>query len=184
MTLKLVMGLGNPGERYALTPHNAGFWVIDAFAQELGVRLRENKSQKCASCEVSFEGQDLLLLKPLNFMNLSGDVAVPFAKKNNLEASQALVIHDEVDLEEGVIRLKRDGGSGGHNGLKSLISHWGDSFFRLRVGVGKQVGVDTADHVLSPWSKKRVQVITQKGLEALKLALSQGPNKAMNQVNR
>jgi PTH1 family peptidyl-tRNA hydrolase len=148
---RLVVGLGNPGREYAFTRHNAGFLVLDLLGDDL--RATYWKDQGGAKVAVvRFDGGDLVLAKPQTFMNLSGTSVKKLAELYDAAASDIIVIHDDIDLAAGKVRVKRGGGHGGHNGLRSLHERLGDdAYLRVRVGVGRPPGrMDAADYVLQP----------------------------------
>jgi PTH1 family peptidyl-tRNA hydrolase len=135
--IRLIVGLGNPGADYVDTRHNAGFWLIDLVAAELGASFRFEKRFNADECKVRVAGRDVFLLKPQTFMNRSGQSVAALARYYKISPAEILVIHDELDLPPGTNRIKQDGGHGGHNGLRDIISHLGSrEFFRLRVGIG------------------------------------------------
>jgi len=137
MSIKLIVGLGNPGPKYDATRHNAGFWAIDAIADALGGHWAEERKFKGAVARVMVDGTDLRLLRPDTFMNRSGQSVGPLAQFFKIQPEEILVIHDELDLPPGRMRLKCGGGHGGHNGLKDLQAAIGSAgFWRLRIGVG------------------------------------------------
>ena len=135
--IKLVAGLGNPGERYEPTRHNAGFWFLDRVAARDGGRFRAESRFQGDTAEVQIRGHRVRLLKPTTHMNRSGISVAALARFYRIAPEEILVVHDEIDLPVGAARLKTGGGPGGHNGLKDIISHLGDrGFHRLRLGVG------------------------------------------------
>lgn len=134
--LDLVVGLGNPGARYDRTRHNAGFWFVDAVAARWGGEFREDPRHRAELGRVAVDGQDVRLMKPLTFMNQSGRAVCPYVGYFRIPVERVLVVHDDIDLPPGVVRLKQGGGHGGHNGLRSLMSCMDRGFWRLRVGVG------------------------------------------------
>jgi peptidyl-tRNA hydrolase, PTH1 family len=135
--LRLLVGLGNPGADYLRTRHNAGFWFIDALAQQHGARFGVESKLHAETAKVSIGGQQVLLLKPTTFMNKSGIAVVSALRYYKIAPDEMLVAHDELDLPPGTARLKFDGGHGGQNGLRDIIAHLGDGkFHRLRVGIG------------------------------------------------
>ncbi|MDZ7621862.1 MAG: aminoacyl-tRNA hydrolase [Candidatus Competibacteraceae bacterium] len=137
LPLRLVVGLGNPGPQYAQTRHNAGFWLVDELARQHGVQFRPDGKAHGESCRVALAGQELWLLKPLTFMNRSGLAVAALARFHRIAPPEILVVHDDLDLPPGTVRLKRSGGHGGHNGLRDLIAHLGgNDFARLRLGIG------------------------------------------------
>lgn len=135
--IRLIVGLGNPGREYDTTRHNAGCWWLDAFAGSQGFNFRsENKFHGLAARSV-WHGQELWLLKPQTFMNVSGRSVGALAQFYKIAPAEILVVHDELDLPPGSVKLKLGGGHGGHNGLKDIIAHLGSrDFWRLRLGIG------------------------------------------------
>ncbi|MBL8301048.1 MAG: aminoacyl-tRNA hydrolase [Rhodanobacteraceae bacterium] len=135
--LRLLVGLGNPGADYLRTRHNAGFWFIDALAQQHGARFGVEAKLHAETAKIAIGGQPVLLLKPTTFMNKSGIAVVSALRYYKIAPEEMLVAHDELDLPAGTARLKFDGGHGGQNGLRDIIAHLGDGkFHRLRVGIG------------------------------------------------
>ncbi len=132
----MIAGLGNPGDKYEQTLHNAGFWFADAVASEFGGQFRFEKRFDAETCKVSICGADVWLAKPQGFMNLSGGPVRAMLDYFRLSLENLLVAHDEIDLPPGTVRLKQGGGHGGHNGLRDIIQHCGRDFMRLRLGVG------------------------------------------------
>ncbi len=135
--IRLIVGLGNPGADYVDTRHNAGFWLVDLLASELGLGFRFEKRYKAEECKFKAEGKDIYLLKPQAFMNRSGQAVASLARYYKITPEQILVLHDELDLPAGTNRIKQAGGHGGHNGLRDIVNHLGSrDFFRIRVGIG------------------------------------------------
>ena len=136
MGMKLIVGLGNPSKEYEQTRHNAGFWFIDELAWQWKVSLKEDKKYFGEVARVSRAEGDVWLLKPLTFMNLSGKAVGALAQSYKIKPEEILVVHDELDIPCGRIRLKRGGGNGGHNGLKDIQAKLGTAdFYRLRLGI-------------------------------------------------
>ncbi|HEY8218759.1 MAG TPA: aminoacyl-tRNA hydrolase [Methylobacter sp.] len=153
--IKLIVGLGNPGRQYEKTRHNAGFLFLDRLISESnGVWVNESKFDGQLA-EIGIAGGKVLLLKPGTFMNRSGQAVGKVARYYKLAPDEILVVHDELDFEPGVVKLKMDGGHAGHNGLRDIIAHLGTKgFYRLRVGIGRPLaGKVVADFVLSSPSK-------------------------------
>ena len=150
----LVAGLGNPGEEYALTPHNMGFLTVDRLAERHGIRVTRKDSRALVGLG-EIDGQPVMLAKPQTYMNLSGQAIQAVASYYKIAPAEMLIAHDELDLSPGIIRLKHDGGHGGHNGLRDTIKHLSTrAFYRLRIGIGHPgVGKDVSDYVLSPPNK-------------------------------
>jgi PTH1 family peptidyl-tRNA hydrolase len=135
--IRVIVGLGNPGPEYAATRHNAGFWLVERLAASGGGALRFQRKFNANVAEVELAGQRVWLLAPQTFMNLSGDAVAGFSRFYKIPPEQVLVVHDELDLPPGTVRLKRGGGAGGHNGLEDIIRKLGSrEFMRLRVGIG------------------------------------------------
>lgn len=190
--MKLICGLGNPGPEYTDDRHNIGFRVLDA----LGARLSAPFSTRKFQGEVAqgaLKNERLVLLKPQTFMNLSGTSVAACARFYKVSPGDALVVHDELDLPFGRLQLKVGGGAGGHNGLRSIMEHWGeDGFARLRFGVGKPANVAASRervvaHVLSgfgPEERAELPGLVDRALEACELWARVGPGPAMNAVNR
>nr|WP_296748115.1 aminoacyl-tRNA hydrolase [Thioalkalivibrio sp.] len=136
MPIRLIVGLGNPGPRYAETRHNAGFWFVDRLVEDLGGCFRGESRFEGEVARVNVGGIACDLLKPLTFMNKSGNAVQKLAGFHKIPPEQILVVHDELDLPVGTARLKLGGGHGGHNGLRDLHRHLGPDYARLRIGIG------------------------------------------------
>ena len=134
--LKIIAGLGNPDDKYERTLHNAGFWFVDAVARKYGGQLRYEKKFDADVGKTTIRGQDVWLIKPQSYMNLSGGPVRAVLDYYRLDAGDLLVAHDEIDLPPGTVKLKLGGGHGGHNGIRDVIKHCGKDFVRLRLGVG------------------------------------------------
>jgi len=135
--IRLIVGLGNPGADYVDTRHNAGFWLLDLIASEWRASLRFEKRYNADECKFKAEDKDIYLLKPMTFMNRSGQAVAALARYYKIKPEQILVLHDELDLPAGTNRIKRAGGHGGHNGLRDIVNHLGSrDFFRVRIGIG------------------------------------------------
>jgi PTH1 family peptidyl-tRNA hydrolase len=137
LALRIVVGLGNPGPEHLATRHNAGFWFVDELARRHGGRLKPERRYSGEAGRVTVEGVELWLLKPMTYMNRSGQAIRALCDYLQVPACEVLVAHDDLDLPPGTVRLKRGGGAGGHNGLKDTISHLGEDFWRLRLGIGR-----------------------------------------------
>ena len=135
-TIRIIAGLGNPEEKYERTLHNAGFWFVDALARKYGGSFRYDKKFDADYCRIKLHGEDVWLVKPQSYMNLSGGPIRSVMDYYRLTIDELLVAHDEIDLPPGTTRLKKGGGHGGHNGLRDIIQHCGAEFVRLRLGVG------------------------------------------------
>ncbi len=148
--IRLIVGLGNPGPEYEHTRHNAGFWWVDAAARQLGVSLAFDRSYHGLVARLNRPQGPLWLLQPMTFMNLSGKSVAPLARFFKIEPAEILVVHDELDLLPGQMKLKQGGGAAGHNGLKDILAQLGSpDFWRLRVGIGHPgVRAEVANWVL------------------------------------
>lgn len=155
--MKLIIGLGNPGKEYEKTKHNIGFLALDALAANLGLSFNKTKF-KSIFAEGNIGTEKVILIKPQTYMNLSGESVRPWMDYYNLTEEDIVVVYDDMDLPVGKIRLRQQGGHGGHNGIKSLIQHLGTKQFnRIRIGVGRPYpGQDVISHVLSSFSKETV----------------------------
>ncbi|MGL5964744.1 MAG: aminoacyl-tRNA hydrolase [Cetobacterium sp.] len=155
--MKLIVGLGNPGTKYEKTRHNIGFDIIDLLVREFKAPTFREKFQGLLT-EINVGGEKILFLKPQTYMNLSGDSLSAVAKFYKIDIDNIMVIYDDMDTNLGKIRFRPKGSSGGHNGIKSIISHMGEVFPRVRFGIGKptlpsQIGGDIVDFVLSRFTK-------------------------------
>ncbi|PSO88572.1 MAG: aminoacyl-tRNA hydrolase [Cyanobacteria bacterium QH_9_48_43] len=186
---QLIVGLGNPEKKYQKTRHNIGFEAVDALAQAWALSWQENRRFKGLSAEGAASGiGKVRLLKPLTYMNRSGQAIRAVTDWYKLPPKSVLVIYDDMDLPVGRLRLRLSGSAGGHNGIKSTISHLGTQDFpRLRMGIGKSnPEKDSTSHVLgrfSPAEKKAVSEVLQLVTEAVELSLKQGVEKAMSLYN-
>ena len=185
--ISLIVGLGNPGSEYAQTRHNAGFWFVERLADQYGISLKNDPKFKGISGRGKIEGQDVRLLLPTTFMNLSGQSVVPYAKFYNIAPESILIAHDELDMNPGVIRLKTGGGHGGHNGLRDIVPHIGSNFHRLRIGIGHPGSKErVSGHVLgkAPSSEQNLMddAITH-ALARTKMLINGEIQQAMNQIN-
>lgn len=153
--IRLIVGLGNPGARYADTRHNAGFWFVDEIARLAGATLRPEPRFHGEAARTTLDGRELWLLEPTTFMNRSGQSVAALARFYKIAPEQILIAHDEIDLPAGQIKLKYAGGHGGHNGLRDIHAHLGTpNYWRLRIGVGHPGNKDqVADYVLHAPSK-------------------------------
>jgi peptidyl-tRNA hydrolase, PTH1 family len=182
----LILGLGNPGEHYRRTRHNAGFWAVEEIAREHGAALKPKKGYDLA--EVKFYTEGAYLARPLTFMNLSGKAARKLRRKLKIEPASMLVIHDDIDLKAGTIRIRKGGSSGGHLGVQSLIESLGTPDFpRIRVGVGRPPeGMDPAKFVLTEMRGSELDDFLSwcaKAAAAAEAVVMDGLETAMNLYN-
>ena len=184
----LVVGLGNPGDKYENTRHNAGFLVADELGERGDFPIQRLKF-KALTNTAAIGGQGVLVMKPVTYMNLSGEAVGEAAKFYKIPPDHVLVVSDDVDLPLGRLRLRTGGSAGGHNGLKSIIQHLGtDQFPRLRVGVGEKPhpDYDMADWVLGKFvgeDKKAIDAAVKRAADAIECILDQGIDRGMGKFN-
>lgn len=184
----LVVGLGNPGENYARTRHNVGFMVADLLAARLGAKFKAHKRSGAEISTGRLSGRSVVLAKPRCYMNESGRQVGPLAKFYSVPPADIVVLHDELDLDFGRIRLKLGGGEGGHNGLRSVAAALGTKEFqRVRIGIGRPPGrKDPAAFVLEPFNateRAEVPTICEQAADATELLLELGLEPAQNRVH-
>ena len=189
MSAWLVVGLGNPGDRYAETRHNIGAWVVERLADRLGARLRKVRFLPLLAAEASVDGERLYLVRPQTFMNVTGPPVASFARKRKVDVDRIIACHDEIDLPFGALKLKRGGSTAGHNGLRSLVGALGsDDFLRVRLGVGRPPGrQDPADYVLRPFAKaerEEAALLAEEGADAVLTLIREGLAAAQDRHNR
>ena len=185
--MRLIAGLGNPGNRYSLCRHNMGFLVLEALAQRENININRNTFDSCFGKGV-ISGVPVVVAKPQTFMNLSGISVGKLAHFFKVDIEDVIVIHDDLDLPFNEIRVKAGGGDGGHKGLSSVIDHLGGSeFVRVRLGIGKPVQKEMIEkYVLERFSEEEVKEmphITARACDAVVEVLSSGPQVAMNKFN-
>ncbi len=194
--MKLIVGLGNPGIEYHLTPHNAGFLAIDRIAEVCGVTVA-NRRGRALTAKAILAGEEVLLAKPETFMNLSGLSVAALLRELELSklASELIVLYDELAIPLGQLRIRERGSAGGHNGVKSILGVLGtEEWIRIRIGVGKpptETGRERkaggADYLLSPLRKMQLQeldVVLDDAVRAVEMVLTHGVGRAMNEFNR
>ena len=192
--IRLIVGLGNPGAKHESDRHNAGFWFIDRLASQHKQLLQPEKRFLGKAAKIRVEGQDIHLLTPDTYMNLSGESVGPLCRFHKITPQEVLVVHDELDLKPGMARLKQGGGNGGHNGLKDIQSHLSSpQFWRLRFGIGHprdlpgdKAKMDVADYVLKKPSSQQQSKIDQaidKALRTLPLFIKGDVQNAMQAIH-
>lgn len=184
---KIIVGLGNPGRQYARTRHNVGFHCVDALAQEYGLSFNTQSRVRAQVATGRIAGTKAALVKPMTYMNLSGEAVRAALAYYRAEPSDLLVIYDDLDLPLGRVRMRPAGGSGGHKGMASIIQAIGtDRFARIRIGIGRPSHGDAADYVLDDFSEDERIDIAQaidRALLGIRLWLEEGTDAAMNAVN-
>lgn len=182
----LIAGLGNPGREHKGNRHNIGFMVIDRLAEKYGIRLGRVQ-QKAITGEGRIKDRAVILVKPQTYMNLSGNSIGPLANYYKVPLANVLVIYDEIDLPFGTLRLRSKGGSGGHNGMKSIIQHLGQDFPRLRLGIGRPSGrMPPSAHVLQDFGKEDQPVLLElldSAIDAIETYLVEDIDLAMTRHN-
>lgn len=186
--MRLIVGLGNPGPDYEWTPHNAGFWAIDALAQRSGIRVTRPEAKSLMG-RGTLAGQEVILAKPQTMMNLSGVAVRMLLERYEGDPAEAIVLLDEVDLPWGMLRIRTHGRNSPHNGLRSIIGALGDDeFIRIRMGVQpKQIWGDRRDYVLSQMRRQERQIAEEMAVaaaDAVEVILTEGVEKAMSRFNR
>ena len=183
----IVIGLGNPGEKYAGNRHNLGVMILEELLSRSGAHFKRHKSG-CATAEVGVGDGRMVLARPMSYMNESGRPARELIRWYKASLDHVVVVHDELDVPFGEVRIKMGGGTAGHNGLNSIASHLGSKdFLRVRAGIGRPRGRrDAGDHVLSDFTsseKKELDSLIQDGADAVERVVDVGPDRAMNEVN-
>jgi PTH1 family peptidyl-tRNA hydrolase len=185
--LRAIVGLGNPGQEHQRTRHNAGFWFVDALAQANEAKFRHESKFQGELVKTNIAGHDLYLFKPMTYMNRSGEAIVKLASFYKIPPEEILVAHDELDLPAGVARLKKAGGHGGHNGLRSVHEHLGENYLRLRIGIAHPGQRDKVlQHVLSrpdATDEERMFDAIGRAIEVLPVLIDEGLEKAMNRLH-
>ena len=186
-TIKLIIGLGNPGDKYSKTRHNAGFWFIDALANRFNASFKTESKFSGEVAKATIEGQTVWLLKPSTFMNRSGLSAHQLSSFYKIPAEQILVAYDELDLPPGTVRLKKSGGHGGHNGLRDLHAQISKEYMRLRFGIGHPGDRNkVADYVLSrPGQGDEIEInnAIDRALDVIDKIIVGDTQKAMNTLH-
>ena len=186
--IKLIVGLANPGAKYAKTRHNAGAWLVETLAKAHEIEFKSESKFHGVTAQFTFNENPIRLLIPSTYMNLSGQAVQAFAQFYRIEPEEILVVHDELDLAPGIARLKFDGGHGGHNGLSDIFEKLGSQkFYRIRIGIGKPQGLQsTVDFVLqNPSAEERDAINTAitRAKNSIPLLLQGECNQAMKELN-
>lgn len=185
--IQLIAGLGNPGNEYEKTRHNAGFWFIDQLVSQYNLTLKNESKFLGEVAKFNSPSGNIWLLKPMTFMNRSGQSIARLAQFYKIKPEQILIVHDELDLPPGSVKLKQSGGHGGHNGLRDSIAQLGKNFYRLRLGIGHPGNKEqVVDFVLgkTPQSDKQlIESAIDKSIDSIELILQGDMQKAMNQLH-
>ena len=187
--IKLIVGLGNPGDKYADTRHNAGEWLIERLSRRFNVSLNPESKFFGKTARTLVNGKEVRLLVPTTFMNLSGKAVGALASFYRIKPEEILVIHDELDLPPGTAKLKQGGGHGGHNGLKDIVAQLGNNnnFYRLRIGIGHPGHRDlVAGYVLnkpSPTDRDALEKVLDEATDCVEMIFKDGMVKATNRLN-
>lgn len=192
--MKLIIGLGNPGKKYERTWHNLGWLALDALADFCETpKFKKSAKFQAEITEIAINGEKIILAKPQTFMNLSGDSVSIIAKFHKIKPQDIIIIHDDIDLSLGRLRISQNSASGGHNGIKSIIEKLGTKdFIRIRIGCkslddNKLKNIETADYVLTNWSQQEKTLVeeqTKKAGEAALAIIEFGRELATNQYNK
>jgi len=187
LPLRIIVGLGNPGPEHQVTRHNVGFWFVDLLARRHGGEFRDYRKYSGETARVTIDGQELILLKPTTYMNRSGLSVRQISDFYKIVPDDILVAHDELDLPVGSVRLKNGGGHGGHNGLRDTIAHIGESFWRLRLGIGHPgIKAEVIDYVLTRAPRAEEDLILEAvntAADSVPLILEQGAERAMTKLH-
>ena len=187
LPLRIIVGLGNPGPEHQLTRHNAGFWFVDLLARKHGGEFRDYRKYSGETARIAIAGQELMLLKPTTYMNRSGLSVRQLSDFFKIAPEEILVAHDELDLPVGGVRLKQAGGHGGHNGLRDIIAHIGENFWRMRLGIGHPGNkAEVIDYVLTRAPRSEEDLILEAvgtAADTVPLLLEQGAERAMTRLH-
>lgn len=183
----MIAGLGNPDNKYERTLHNAGFWFVDALLRKFGGEFRYEKKFASEICKTQLFGNEVWLVKPQSFMNLSGGPIRGMLDYYRLKAAQLLVAHDEIDLPPGTVRLKLGGGHGGHNGMRDVIQHCGPDFMRLRLGVGHPGEKSRVSNYVLKKGSADVEAAVERNVDdavaVMQVLIEDGLNAAMKKLH-
>jgi PTH1 family peptidyl-tRNA hydrolase len=187
LPLRVIVGLGNPGPEHLVTRHNAGFWFVDLLARRHGGEFRDYRKYSGETARITLSEREIILLKPTTYMNRSGLSVRQVSDFYKIAPEEILVAHDELDLPVGSVRLKQGGGHGGHNGLRDTITHIGETFWRLRLGIGHPGNkADVIDYVLTRAPRPEEDTILETvstAADVMPLLLEQGAERAMTRLH-
>jgi PTH1 family peptidyl-tRNA hydrolase len=187
LALRVIVGLGNPGPEHLVTRHNAGFWFVDLLARRHGGEFRDYRKYSGETARITLNQREIVLLKPTTYMNRSGLSVRQLSDFYKVAPDEILVAHDELDLPVGSVRLKQGGGHGGHNGLRDIITHVGETFWRLRLGIGHPGNkADVIDYVLTRAPRAEEDTILETvgtAADVMPLLIEQGAERAMTRLH-
>jgi PTH1 family peptidyl-tRNA hydrolase len=187
LALRVIVGLGNPGPEHLVTRHNAGFWFVDLLARRHGGEFRDYRKYSGETARITLSEREIILLKPTTYMNRSGLSIRQLSDFYKVAPEEILVAHDELDLPVGSVRLKQGGGHGGHNGLRDTIAHIGETFWRLRLGIGHPGNkAEVIDYVLTRAPRAEEDLILETvgtSADVMPLLLEQGAERAMTRLH-
>ncbi len=187
LPLRVIVGLGNPGPEHLVTRHNAGFWFVDLLARRHGGEFRDYRKYSGETARITLSEREIVLLKPTTYMNRSGLSVRQLSDFYKIAPEEILVAHDELDLPVGSVRLKQGGGHGGHNGLRDTITHIGETFWRLRLGIGHPGNkAEVIDYVLTRAPRAEEDLILETvstAADVMPLLLEQGAERAMTRLH-
>ncbi len=185
--MKLVAGLGNIGDKYCFTRHNAGFMVVDKWAILNELSFKDEPKLKCSMTRFKRNSEDIILIKPSTYMNLSGEAVIAVMNYYKIDVKDVIIVYDDLSIELGKIRFRQDGSDGGHNGIKSVIKHLGTSNVpRLKIGIGPQPPIPSEVFVLQNFYKdqlEKLKPVLKTSVEALEFCLDNGIQDAQNKFN-
>jgi PTH1 family peptidyl-tRNA hydrolase len=183
--LWLIVGLGNPGSRYSRTRHNIGFLVVEAFIDKNHLAFKEKAAYRIS--DGSVEGERTVLIEPLTFMNRSGTAVKKVMDKFNIAADNLIAVHDDLDLEIGMVKIRKKGSSGGHKGIESIIQNIGtNNFIRIKIGIGRDRYIPAEDYVLAKFRKEEIPLIKEavkRAVDSIYSVITEGVDRAMNRFN-
>lgn len=185
--MKLLTGLGNIGDKYVFTRHNAGFMVLDRWAAKENISFKNESKLKASIAKIKLNDEDIIFAKPTTFMNLSGEAVRAIMDYYKIDIKDILIIYDDLSLDLGKIRYRANGSDGGHNGIKSIIKHAGTKdFARLKIGIGPQPNIPSENYVLQNFPKTDMDALKEvldKARESVEFYLQNGIEKTQNKFN-
>lgn len=185
--MKLITGLGNIGDKYCFTRHNAGFMLVDKIALDTNLTFKTESKLKCMMTKFKYNNEDVILAKPTTFMNLSGEAVIALVNYYKIDIKDLVIVYDDISLDLGRIRFRGNGSDGGHNGIKSIIKHLGTKDFnRLKIGIGPQPPIPSENYVLQNFPKEQLETLKStlsKAEESIFFLFDNGMEKTQNKYN-